>query len=474
MKLNQRIFWGYFLVIAIAGLFLLKSVSDEFRPAVRQAMEETMIDTANLLAEVVKEDVLKGPLSESRFADVMKDFAARKMKADIWGLLKEAPSFDLYITDAKGIVLYDSANPKTVGMDYSRWNDVYRTLQGGYGARTTRPVYNDADSSIMYVAAPIKDKGQIIGVLSVYKPSISVLPFIQLSQRNIAQAAGVLFVVTLLLGWWFSHYLTRSTRRLLDYVNRVEQGEKVALPRIKEQELARLGNAIEDMKQALEGKEYVENYVHALTHELKSPLSGIKGAAELLHEDMPKEAQKQFVTNIRTDTQRIQDIVDKLLDLAKLEKQQQLEKSETVNLCQLIEEQTRHFELRCAERHIVFELHLPEQVPLDGDRFLLQQAIHNVIDNAIDFSPENSVITISGAYDKTSFVLKITDQGPGIPDYATQRVFERFYSLARPQTGEKSTGLGLSFVQEVMKLHNGSVRLKTTQTGCQAILSFPL
>lgn len=326
----------------------------------------------------------------------------------------------------------------------------------------------------MYVAAPIKYEGQIIGVLSVYKPSISVLPFIQLSQQNIAQAAAVLFAITLVLGWWFSHYLTRSTRRLLDYVNRVEQGEKVPLPRIKEKELARLGHAIEGMKQALEGKEYVENYVHALTHELKSPLSGVKGAAELLSEEMPKEDQIRFIANIQNETQRIQDIVDKLLDLARLEKQQKLEQIQTVDLPRIVTEQVQYFELRACQKAIEWDVNIPSQLSIQGDPFLLGQAIHNVIDNAIDFSPQQGRISIVGDGGKTRLSLVISDQGTGVPEYAKDRVFERFYSLPRPETGEKSTGLGLSFVREVMKLHNGSVQLETRQGGCRVILTFPV
>ncbi|MDV7339977.1 two-component system sensor histidine kinase CreC [Terasakiella sp. A23] len=474
MKLNHRIFLGYFLVIAIAGLFLLKSVSDEFRPAVRQSMEETMVDVANLLAEIVKDDVLRRNVTESPIAEVMQNFLARKMNAEIWGLLKEDTSFNIYITDHQGIVLYDSGNPDAVGQDYFRWIDVRRTLQGKYGARTTHALYDDEKSSVMYVAAPIINNGQIIGVLSVYKPSISVLPFIQLSQQNITQAATVLFLFTLALGWWLSHYLTRSTRTLLEYVNLVEQGEKVTLPPIKEKELAQLGSAIEDMKQALEGKEYVENYVHALTHELKSPLTGVKGAAELLKEDLPKEDQVRFISNIQNETQRIQDIVDKLLDLARLEKQQQLEQRETIDLPLVLADQLQYFDLPCADKNIQWAINLPKDFRIQGDPFLLGQAIHNILDNALDFSPDNSHITISGNCNEHSLSLTITDEGTGIPDYAKDRVFERFYSLPRPDTGKKSTGLGLSFVKEVMSLHHGSISIETIQTGCRVTLNFPV
>lgn len=104
-------------------------------------------------------------------------------QADIWGLRKEAVNHRIYVTDASGKVLLDSAGV-AVGQDYSRWNDVYLTLRGQYGARSSREDPDDPDSSVMYVAAPIKDAGKIIGVVSVAKPNSSLQPYIDRSQRH--------------------------------------------------------------------------------------------------------------------------------------------------------------------------------------------------------------------------------------------------------------------------------------------------
>jgi two-component system sensor histidine kinase CreC len=474
MKLSHRIFLGYFLVVALAGFFLLKSVRDELRPAVRQSMEETLVDTANLLAEVVEEDVRGGRIMASDFSRAVQNFVLRNPGADIWGFQKNEIVYRIYITDEKGIVIYDSDHDQAVGEDYSQWNDVYLTLKGEYGARSTKTDPEDDESSVMHVAAPIRYNGQIIGVLTVSKPNISVLPFIQLTQRNIVKAGLVLFVAALVMGWFISGFLARSTRKLGDYAENVRQGKKASLPKISEPELSQLGDAIESMRVALEGKEYVERYVHALTHEIKSPLSGITGASELLSEDMNVEDRARFIANIKEDTRRIQNIVDRLLDLARLEQQQVLEKSEALDIPRLVEDIVISHETQFLQKSLAYITDIASSVRVQGDVFLVRQAINNILDNAIAFSPKYGLVEIKGAMFDERYVLTIQDEGEGVPPYARDKIFERFYSLPRPDTGKKSSGLGLGFVKEVMLLHHGEIRVDSDRKGCRVSLVFPL
>jgi two-component system sensor histidine kinase CreC len=113
---------------------------------------------------------------------------------------------------------------------------------------------------------------------------------------------------------------------------------------------------------------------------------------------------------------------------------------------------------------------------VQGDRFLLGQALANLLDNAIAFSPEAGRIELALHHTGAAQCeLTIADQGAGIPEFAQERLFERFYSLPRPATGEKSTGLGLAFVREVAQLHGGAVELNNRpQGGALARLTLPL
>jgi two-component system, OmpR family, sensor histidine kinase CreC len=97
--------------------------------------------------------------------------------------------------------------------------------------------------------------------------------------------------------------------------------------------------------------------------------------------------------------------------------------------------------------------------------FLLRRAIANLIDNALDFSPEGGTVSIAIRPHGRSVEVAVRDRGPGIPDYAEAKVFEKFYSLARPHSRKKSTGLGLAFVKEIAELHHGRVALTNAADG---------
>ena len=111
---------------------------------------------------------------------------------------------------------------------------------------------------------------------------------------------------------------------------------------------------------------------------------------------------------------------------------------------------------------------------VSGDRFLLRQALGNLIDNALAFSPQGGVVKLDASLDGERITLQVRDAGPGVPDYARDRVFERFYSLARLEGGSRSSGVGLSFVAEVAGLHGGSARLQDAEgSGTRAVIELP-
>jgi two-component system, OmpR family, sensor histidine kinase CreC len=474
VNLSVRIFLGYFLLLGLAIWFVMRTFTAELVPGMRQSIEEVLIDTANLLAEIVQKDVAEGVAGTGDFATAVNAFGARKLNARIWFLKKRDPSLVVYLTDAKGIVLFDSRGHDE-GKDYSQWNDVYLTLRGEYGARSTREAPDDAYSSLMYVAAPIRHKGEIIGVLTVGKPSLVVQPFVQQAIRNIEEKGVLLVLGALALGMLITYWLTFSIRRLTTYARAIQAGKRVQPPRLRESELAHLADAMETMRAELEGKDYVENYLHTLTHELKSPLASIRGAAELLDEEMPLADRQRFIGNIRNETLRLQQVVEQLLNLAMLEKRQGLENIEQVNVNALLRQLCHDKQPLAETRGISFTFNLNTESTVPAERFLLQQAVSNLLDNAIAFTPDRSTIALSTQERDGMMGIVIADNGPGIPDYALDRVFERFYSLPRPGDGPRSSGLGLSLVHEVAQLHGGSIRLNNRPDGgSEAVLSLPL
>lgn len=474
VSLSVRIFLAYFILLALSIIVVMQNITSELVPGMRQSLEEVLVDTSNLLAEVVESEVVEGRIASGEFSRQMDVFTQRRINARISSLRKQDSNMVVYITDATGKVLYDSTG-KSVGADYSRWNDVYLTLRGEYGARTTRSDKNDTNSSVMYVAAPIRYNSRIIGVLSVGKPSASVQPYFDSAVQNIQTKVMILLLVSLAAVSFIVYWLTLSIRKLTDYAQGVQQDKRIHVPALREKELAQLAHAMEEMRISLEGKDYVEQYLHTLTHELKSPLAAIHGAAELLQEEMPEAARQRFVANINNQSLRLSQVVEQLLRLASLEKRQQLQDIESVDCSLLIRQLCDDKAAVCIQKNLGFDLSEFSGVELDAERFLLQQAISNILDNAIAFSPRDGEIHISDRVDENTWTLSIRDQGPGIPDYAASRIFGRFYSLPRPDNGIKSTGLGLSLVQEVAELHHGKLSITNgSQAGALVELSLPL
>jgi two-component system sensor histidine kinase CreC len=464
MSISLRLLLGYFLIVGLAAWFVLNSFMQEVKPGVRQTMEETLVDTAHLLAELAAEDMTSGQLDDGRFAAAFKRYQAREPHADIWGFKKDSVDLRVYITDAKGIVLYDSQGI-AVGKDYSRWNDVYLTLQGRYGVRSTRQVPGNDSTAVMHIAAPILRDGQLVGVLAVAKPTMSVQPFIDRSRQRIERAGWWLMGGALLIGLLFTWWLTRSVGLLRRYAREVSAGRKAQLPNLGSGELAELGRALTEMREKLDGREYVENYVHHLAHEMKSPLTALIGAAELLDENLPPQDRATFTANIREQSRRLKNMLDKLLALARLEHRTELEERVPINLRDLAETVIADHAASMKSRNIVCDNHIPTDACAEGETFLLRQALSNLLDNAIDFSPDGGRITLTLESDSNTHTIVMQDQGSGIPDYALPRIFERFYSLIRPATQQKSTGLGLPFVREVALLHGGDITLANREGG---------
>lgn len=472
MPLGIRIFLVYFLFVGLAGWFVLSTVMDEIRPGVRQSTEETLVDTANLLAEILQAEVKAGSLQQSRLPELLKAYGQRQPRAQIWGVNKAEVNHRIYVTDAKGVVLLDSTGA-AVGQDYSRWNDVLLTLRGEYGARSTKEDPADPESSVMYVAAPIMDGTRIIGVVSVAKPNRSLQPYIQRSEQRLAWLGGGLIVLGLLIGALLSWWLSAALRKLTRYAQAVSAGARAELPSVHGGELGQLAAAVERMRTELEGKAYVERYVHTLTHELKSPLAAIRGAAELLDGEMPSAQRQRFVANIEQESARMQQLIERLLHLAQVEQRQGLEESVVVPLRELVEALLQAQMARIEAANLRVENLIAPQLSVRGERFLLRQALANLLDNALDFSPAGGLLRFSAEACDGQIELRLFNQAEPIPDYALARLCERFYSLPRPGSGRKSTGLGLNFVQEVAGLHGGALDVGNAEGGVLASLRLP-
>ncbi len=475
MKLGLRIFGCYLIIFCICFAFPVGWVLDSLRTRYLEGVEDPLVDQANILAGVVGQMMTEGGFDDQVFYQTLDSVYKRPLDIQIYRLTKTSVDAVVYITDARGKVIFHSRDPGQIGADYSHWRDVGLTLEGTYGARTSLADPEDPYSSVLFVAAPVMVKGLLAGVLTVAKPTTNINSFLEQAQPRIIKVVILSVVTAIVLGYLVAIWITRPIQRMTDYANAVHDGQRAVFPKLDRTEIGTMGRALQKMQIALEGKAYVERYVQQLTHELKSPLSAIRGSAELLEEDVPPERRRRFLTHIRTEAGRIQNIVDRLLTLASLENKPHLARRERVDMATLVDEVIESKQPLLMAKNIAVALNIPKTTVVTGDNFWLHQAVANLVQNAIDFSRPQGTISIAARTDGHSLQLCIEDSGTSIPAYAREKIFDKFYSLKRPDSGRKSTGLGLNLVKQVALLHNGDIQLKNRSLqGVRAILTLPL
>ncbi len=469
MSKRSRIFFGILLIYAAGIGFTLYRVVSDLDPRYRESAEESLVETSHLMATLIEQDVRDGAIDTARLEPLFKSLYAREFKAQIFSLTKTRIELRAYVTDRNGRVLFDSTGQGT-GEDFSGWRDVRMTLDGEYGARTSADVLGDGTTSVMYVGAPVRwtngGNGEIIGVVTLGKPVQSFGQFVAAAREKTLYVGVVSVVSVLLLAVIVSAWLVRPFGLITDYARFVRAQRGFNPMRLVRHALALFRAAYDEMRDALAGRNYVADYVQTLTHEVKSPLSAIRGAAELLQEaDMPQVERERFLANIQRETQRIQEMVDRMMELTALESRRVLDHMEPVALKTMLAELASAAQSQATLRQVRIELDVPEGAVVEGDPFLIRRAVSNLLDNALDFSPEGGVVKLTVRVGNGTADIVVLDQGPGIPDYAQDKVFEKFYSLARPHSRKKSTGLGLSFVREIAKLHRGRISLANQPEG---------
>jgi len=481
LTIGVKLFIAYFIVTSSIVWLVADKVAFRITNGIDQAAEEIMIDSANLLAQMVSNNIHNNEISTDKISNIMSAYLDREVNATIFSVNKKKPNLQIYITNKDGIVIYDSKG-EIKGKDYSQWRDVFLTLKGEYGARSSAYDANilepTADQKAHHVAAPIYHNNQIFGSLTVIKSVADLKPYVLTQKDQINTYAIYILLVSLLFGAGVSVFVTRSTRKLVKYTTALSKGENAVAPKIRQVEFAELSKAIEKLRVDLEGREYVEEYINTMAHELRTPITGIRATAENLLMPMDNSQRERFIKNILDANKKMDLLVNRLLNLSRIERRDKLENVEKINAKDLIKDviQSPSRKGNIASRSIKVEYTLEREFVINAEKLLAEQALSNIIDNAIDFTPIGSTISIKVSESNTHVNIQVLDQGKGVPEHARKQIFRHFFSSSRPDTGKRGNGLGLRFVKKIMSLHGGQVSLKNRfmEDGAVATLKFPV
>ena len=269
--------------------------------------------------------------------------------------------------------------------------------------------------------------------------------------------------------------LVRPLLTLTDVTTRMADGELAARTAVQRQdELGTLGSSFNKMADQLEGTiTTLRQFIADAAHELHTPLTALQTDLQTLGQAVHEPAQAAKIERAQAQAVRLQTLTDSLLDLSRIEANATAE-TEKINLNQLMQETAELFASRAEQAEIQFDLTLPDaQLHVLGHPLRLRQAIQNVLDNALKFTPAGGEVTVDLVREDDFACLTITDTGIGIPAEDMPHLYGRFHR-GRNTADFPGNGLGLAIVQAIVVGMNGRIAIQPLTPGTQVTIHLPL
>ncbi len=372
------------------------------------------------------------------------------------------------VLDAQGCVVASSGEPPGACLDHLE--EVQAALAGHYGVVLRARTETGATPALesigrrgrvrVDVAIPIQADGAVIGVVRMSRTAIDAAKALWIDRDRILAAGGGCLLLIVGLSFFLSRSIEHPLRAITRAARSIARGEGHRPPRLSRfspEELRQMSAALDQtLVQLSDRAEYIAEFAANVSHELKTPIAGIRGAAELLADqwdEMKPAERERFIANIDADAERMGRLVSELLHLARI--QSAPDTAEPLALAAYLEGLAAEYgeTVRLRRDGIPARLRIP--------RDHLDSALRNLLDNAVRHGAGKPVeLSASGRDGRV--VFRVRDHGPGIRPGNRERVFQRFFTTERDRGG---TGLGLAIVQAVAETRDGNVRLETGADG---------
>ncbi|MGB8397930.1 ATP-binding protein [Bradyrhizobium sp.] len=381
------------------------------------------------------------------------------------------------ILDPRGVVI---AGRSEVGQSLAHIEEVATALQGQYRAalrirvpdKPPPPIYSISRGVGVHVfsAMPVIVNNRVAGVIYTSRTPSNIFEHLYQERGKFILAGLTVIAAVIVIGLVFSRTITRPMRELIDRAARIGHGDRDAFQPLRHhgtREFAQLAHSFLDMARQLSRRsDYIATFSAHLTHELKSPLTSIKGAAELLldslqgkSDNLTRMEQKNFVSNILGDTERLEAMTQRLRELARAETAPQNERTE---LGLVVGGLKSRFPTRTIDASGCLE----RSIGMSSEKALI--VLSHLTDNAIRHNARN--VRLEAIGEDATVRMTVSNDGDPISEPNREKIFDAFFTTRRDTGG---TGMGLAIVQAVMTSHGGSIRLLPSDKGVAFELQFP-
>ncbi len=369
------------------------------------------------------------------------------------------------------------ADPETT--DASEWPEIAEATEN-HATTIVQRLAPDR-TPVINAATPVGDTGV---VLLVTRNARDITQNVRDARQTLAIIVGAALGISILLSLFLARTIVQPLRKLVRAAIRVRLGRdrEVVVPRLPDRrdEIGLLARAISDMTAALRQRiDAVESFAADVSHELKNPLTSLRSALESLEKVEDPELHRQLMRIARQDVDRVDWLVTEIADASRIDAELSRTTFECVDMLRLVRALVAERDSRGANgsASIVVSRRGIGDMLVAGDAARLERVLHNLLDNAISFSPAGEPVEIELVRFAAHVEISISDHGPGITGDAREKIFERFHSL-RP-AGEdfgKHSGLGLAIARTIVEAHFGGLRAQERTdgtTGARFVISLP-
>ena len=480
-RVKESLFWRisilFFLILVLLGVcYTIITISI----AKRYSDETTQRLNANVASEMLLEvnPFVDGKVNEEALGKIMHSMMAVN------------PTLEVYLLDPQGKILSSVVLHKKVKLQY-------------VSVEPIKAFIKDEGKSLMYGDDPRNPgKSKIFSASSVYSgekhlgyvymilaseeseniaTALQESYLLKIGVRSFILTISAAFIIGILLLW----LLMKSLRSIFDTVKKFSQGDlKARIPLQSKGELAALSSTINTMADTIlrnidELKEVDtlrRDLIANISHDIRTPISIIHGYIETLimkHDSLDVQKQQEYLKTIIKSTERLKHLMSDLFELSKLESRQIKPKMEPFFMADLLQDLGQKYKLLALERKIQLEAELPSKMPVViADIALIERVLQNLIDNALNYTPEHGKVKIKMQEDLKHVNISVANTGAGIASKELPRIFDRYYKVENHR-GSRGTGLGLAIVKNILEIHKTDITVKSEQMG-STVFSFNL